>query len=277
MTVRLAFPVLDVVAVRADRIVCVIKAGDNRYKAFQIAWGADGSLYVTFPYFPHREGILAPFTFEGNGTTQETLDFEKGGKIASHLAKYAHHLDGEAHFSQTGKILTQIRRQSVPLDQHNGHVFTLHLQGLSCLQPAIDARDQHSTSERAIIEFPIAPAPGVKFVGRWLDISKMLLFDKPSPVVGPWTETADSDGNPGRACIIGRNVANTKQFLALSVEPQLSLGPEKEMLLFYGGFDPREKMEDLTYKAGGIAFKYPVANAKLLAHRLGSIDYKPTR
>jgi hypothetical protein len=38
-------------AIRSERIVCVVKDVGLRVKAFQIVFGADGSLFITFPYF----------------------------------------------------------------------------------------------------------------------------------------------------------------------------------------------------------------------------------
>ena len=123
VAVRIAFPARSVDAFRAERIVCVLKTSDKRYKAFQIAWGRDGSLYVTFPYFPHREGILTSFTLPGNGRRETVLNLEEGGKVASHDVKYSHHPSGQANFSKTGKVITEIKRQAVPLTQHNGPHF----------------------------------------------------------------------------------------------------------------------------------------------------------
>jgi hypothetical protein len=47
-------------AIRCERTVCVIKAGDLRAKAFQIVFGRDGSLFITFPYFraPSRTSVF---------------------------------------------------------------------------------------------------------------------------------------------------------------------------------------------------------------------------
>jgi len=43
-----------------------------------------------------------------------------GGVRTSHLAKYAHHSDGEAHFFEDGKVKTEVRRKSVPLGEQLG-------------------------------------------------------------------------------------------------------------------------------------------------------------
>jgi hypothetical protein len=67
------------------------------------------------------------------------LDLTPGGKIASHAVKYAHHPDGEAHFSQDGKVLTAIRRKAVPLDAAAGHLFTVHVVGFAAFKTLTDS------------------------------------------------------------------------------------------------------------------------------------------
>ena len=96
----------NVDAIRSGHVVCVVTAGDLRVKAFQIVFGGDGSLFITFPYSRHRTGILSASAIPATGTRQSQVNLEQGGKVTSHLVKYSHHTDGRAHFSQTGKIVT---------------------------------------------------------------------------------------------------------------------------------------------------------------------------
>ena len=69
-------------------------------------------------------------------------------RITSHLVKYSHHVDGRAHFSQGGKILTAIKRQSMALDKQYGHIFSLLVQGLNAVDPA---KDELQSTKRAVI------------------------------------------------------------------------------------------------------------------------------
>jgi hypothetical protein len=64
-----------------------------------VFFGKDGDLFVTFPYFRHREGILSICRLQANGENQTTVNLEQGGKVTSHRVKYSHHLSGRAHFS----------------------------------------------------------------------------------------------------------------------------------------------------------------------------------
>jgi hypothetical protein len=43
-------------------------------------------------------------------------------------------------------------------------------------------------------------------------------------------------------------------------------------MLFYGGFDAREIMDDTTKEAGFLAFLYPASNAEDLKKTVGTID-----
>jgi hypothetical protein len=69
-------------AIRTERVVCVVKRGDRRRKAFQVFFGPDRSLFVTFPYFRNRVGILssskipASSTKDVNSAKKTVIDFE---------------------------------------------------------------------------------------------------------------------------------------------------------------------------------------------------------
>ena len=69
----------------------------------KIKFDIDGSIYVFFPGFIHTEGIVCRAVLRGGTVAQTSLDLKDGGKVTSHLVKYAHHSDGEAHFSQVEK------------------------------------------------------------------------------------------------------------------------------------------------------------------------------
>lgn len=140
-------------AIRCERVVCVVKAGDLRAKAFQIVFGRDGSLFITFPYFKHRVGLLSSSSIFATGTRQSQANLEKGGKVTSHLVKYSHHTDGTTHFSQTGKIVTAVKRQSIALDKQHGHIFSLLIQGLHALDVADPAEDGGMSPKRTVVDF----------------------------------------------------------------------------------------------------------------------------
>src|SRR5436853_6424490 len=101
----------NVTAFRSERIILTVKRDERRHKVVQIIFGRDGSLFVNFPYFRHRTGILAAATIPGNGQKTSEVSLQIGGKIASHLVKYSHHPDVRALFSQDRKVHTANKPQ----------------------------------------------------------------------------------------------------------------------------------------------------------------------
>jgi hypothetical protein len=270
------FPAKSVVAVRSRRVVCVVQIAEVRVKAFQVGFEEDGSLFIHFPYFRHRTGILSSSEIPASGERSTDVNLENGGKVTSHLVKYSHHPDGRAHFSQDGKIFTAIKRQSIPLDSQHGHLFTLNIQGLPALKDANQSRDADAVAaERSVISFPFDRTPdAIKFVGRWLDINKIRVSE-PDAVVGPRHPMLDPDGVRIDGILLANPKANTKHVLAISCVTIPKLSPELELFQFHGGFDPPETMTDATKTAGFLAFLYPILDASNVRERVGSVDYIP--
>ncbi len=268
------FQASNIDAIRCERIVCVVKASNLRAKAFQIVFGRDGSLFITFPYFRHRVGILSSSSIPATGTRQSQVNLEKGGKVTSHRVKYSHRTDGQAHFSQTGKIITAVRRQSIALDKQHGHIFSLLIQGVHALDVADPVKDAGISPKRTVVDFQVDPSEAIKFVGRWFDLNK-LRFNNPTPTIGSTLLTIHADGVQRNARLFAGPHANTRHVLTITCEKIPKLGPEPEIFLFYGGFDPSQIMTDLNKEAGFLAFRYPLSEADKMRERLGSVDYVP--
>lgn len=260
-------------AVRSDRVICGVKSAAYDVKAFQVFFGKDGSLFITFPYYRHRVGLLSNSAIPADGQRQTQVNLEHGGKVTSHLVKYSHHPDGRAHFSQTGKIVTAVKRQSLALDRQHGHMFSLQIQGLQAFDPADPSKDAGKSVKRSVIDFPIdPPAEAIKFVGRWLDVGRMR-FSNPTPTIGPEVAISEPDGTSLRGIMVASPYMNARHVLLLTCAPILRLGQAPEVFIFQGGFDPPEIMIDPTKEAGFLAFRYPLADADPLRERLGSVDY----
>lgn len=261
----------NVDAIRAERIVCTVRVGELRVKAFRVVFHKDGSFFISFPYFRHRTGLLSISSIPVSGSRESQVNLQDGGKVTSHLVKYSHHVDGRAHFSQDGKIFTAIKRQSIPLDKQHGHIFSLLIQGLSALDPA---KDELQSTKRAAIEFAMEPPEAIKFVGRWFDVNAMRL-SRPTPMIGPIVPGLDPDGNRTDQIFTASPYANARHVLSISCIPVPALGPEPEIFVFYGGFSSPDIMTDPTKEAGFLAFLYPVVEADKLRERLGSVDFVP--
>jgi hypothetical protein len=272
------FQAKAVMPIRSERVVCVVNVREFRAKAFQVGFDIDGTLYVHFPYFQHRIGILSSSEIPATGERNADVNLEDGGKVTSHRVKYSHHPDGRAHFSQDGKIFTAIKRQSIPLNTQNGHMFSLCIQGLHALDTAKTPRDDEGNSvARSVIDFHIEPIPeAVKFVGRWFDMSKLLVSD-PNATIGPRQTAVDPDGVRFDTVLVASPYADAKHVLVITCVAIPRLGPDPEIFLFHGGFDARETMTDPTKQAGFLAFLYPLSEAAKVRERLGSVDYIPKR
>jgi hypothetical protein len=266
---------VDLKAFRSERIIVTIKVGTTKRKVLQIIFSRDNSLYVNFPYFRHRVGLLATATMPANRRGPIDINLEIGGKVASHLVKYSHHPDGRAHFSQDGKVRTEIRRQSLALDQHEGHMFTVMLHGLNAFASA-DPINAEPNPKRTTITFDVPGDPeptAFKLVGRWHDSSTFQWSGTLPSTVGPIVPIAQPNGKQQNSFAIANPHEGERRVLLLTCEPIPPLGPDPEMLLFLGGFDSKEIVNDRTKDSGFLAFIYPVADAETLRRRLGCIDY----
>ena len=192
------------------------------------------------------------------------------------LGEYSHHPDGRAHFSKDGKISTVIRRQSVALDAYRGHIFALIIQGLEEFKRADDGKDlaPHS-AQRATLIFPFDKSPepdAVKFVGYWHHVSTLPIAGQIQSSVGPSLATLNSEGKPQNGFLVGSPYSNGDHVLYISCQQIRRVSPEASLLHFYGGFDAREIMDDITREAGFLAFLYPAADVEELSKTLGTID-----
>jgi hypothetical protein len=155
---------------------------------FQIQFAKrDGSIFVSFPYFEGRTGVVSLVHWPATDTPSTLVSLEPGGKVASHLVKYSHHPDGRAHFSQDGRVRTDVKKQAVPLDEIEGHLFSLHIQGIHGFEPAQESYKTVAPSPRRnTIRFLLEdPLPGsIKFVGR-LHSSKWLQARAVNGILSP--------------------------------------------------------------------------------------------
>ena len=123
--------------------------------------------YVHLPYFDHTEGVLGRLVFDGPPGSQSQISIRDTGTTTTHRLKFVHHPDGEAHFSQDGRVFTQVRTQTLPLTTNQRHLFTVNFWGADAFEvaQARDLRGPHS--ERTSIRFdPPAPLPASQIAGR---------------------------------------------------------------------------------------------------------------
>ena len=265
---------------RSERYIVAVETASSRCKMFQVMFQKkDGSLFVNFPYFKHGEGIVSLVTWTPENPPPANLSLEPGGKITSHRVKYSHHPNGRAHFSQDGRVLTAIKKQAVPINEIQGHVFTIQLQGLGCFEPLEPAAETPlATTKHITLKFPFSSEEpeAIKFVGFWYP-QDAILNRLTSGIVGPMMTLNTRNGKSYRAfiCSAPHGHAGEERILALAYEgiPRLDKGGEAA-LTFIGGFDRPEIVNDLTKTTTFLALWYPVTNADELTTRLGSIDFR---
>jgi hypothetical protein len=261
---------------QAERFVFTIQAKDNRYKVFQVFFGkSDGSLYINFPYFSINHGIASLATVPAF-LHQADISLEHFGQVTSKRVKYAHHPDGQVHFSQTGKVSSSISKKSLPLADAEGHLFTLHLQGLHYFETADPAKDGLSPQlKRTVLNFEFKEEPeAVKVVGRWYK-AKTLMKGAQGRIHGPQTLTQTPDDRIRSAFLLGppKGWLWERYALVITCEKIAQLDQDQEALLnFIAGFDPPNRIQDLSKPSSLLCVSYPVSSYEELVERIGSID-----
>jgi hypothetical protein len=266
---------MEVKAFLSEHIVVTVQADGHRHKIFQLMFGKDGSMYASFPYFAHTNGLLAEVTVHGPPGSVSQIDLANTGKVASHLVKYSHHPDGEAHFSQHGKVFTAIRRRSVPLNEQDGHLFTIFIQGLRAYESVGTTKERKTSNKRTTLTFEVRDRfpKAIRIIGRWYWIEDLHVDPRP-PTFGPQVDAVEADGIGHKAFIVG-NPHDKKHVLVLTCIPQPPIGPDRELMMFLGGFDPPSTIANPRKPTSFLSFLYPPDNFEDLKQRLGCIDYAP--
>lgn len=256
---------------RSERFVVCAGVGGSRRKVFQIMFGRrDGSLYLSFPYYEHTEGLVSVSTLTPGATT---LDLAAEGRTTSHLVKYSHHPDGRAHFSQDGKVFTRVRRQSVPLDAIEGHCFTVQVEGLDSFASLPAAQyDVWPSERRTTLNFDFTEAPAaVKVIGRLYSANRLR--------GGPRVMTEDERGDKCPAFLVAPPLERPRAdgIAMLTCHPIPSMGADTgTTLTFIGGFDDVATIHDHSRPTSMLALAYPAEDADDLRNRIGSIDLPPS-
>ena len=264
---RISLPVI-----RSELFVVGAGTPARKAKLFQIIPRTDG-LLIPFPYYNEPSAQLIIATIQA-GKPPDHL--EVSGPVATARVKYSHHRDGEAHFSQDGKIVTAVRKRSTPLADVNGHLFTVQLQGLEHFA-ALTGRDLKSTAKRAPVVFEFEREPtAVKIVGRLdsaSDVARRLIrIEGTRPWFGavrPGLPTL-----PGVWLSVGKLGTTSEYILTLTFEEVPPVSPGKTSILtFAAGFDSPDVVLDYSRKTTFLMLISPAGEDPSEAARvLGSVD-----
>lgn len=244
----------------------------------QLVFGSDGSIYIGWPDFRPTDGILSLVRLDQNGATAKTVEFLREGKVTSHLVKYSHHPSGRVHFSQSGKVRTEIYRQArFPLDGPIGRMLEV------CANRPADGFDVVKKAKRGRphLLFQCRASPSaITLLFEWrrkADVAKWnggkalgpkaKLFHKPS-------------GAECSAFFVGqpRSLPFQDHVLVVTFRKSPSfVGIEGPAVVLRGGADSDEvpRPGDLAPPSEFLAAFYPVNNRPALEKTVGSIDLAP--
>lgn len=272
--------VIEIKPYRAEKYIMVTRK-KRPNKLFQIIFGKHGSVFVNFPYFENSKGMVSLVKYPSNTRVPIDLSLVDGGKVTSHLVKYSHPPDGRAHFSQDGKVRTQIRKNSVPLQDINGHFFTIQLQGTDSFEK-LDRKDYKSGSLKQIVNLPIGPRepPAIKIVGRLYSIDELKSRRFILPVSGSFghvIEIVSTSGGRNRGFLLAPPLNNPSQdlilILACEIIPKID-AQENAALTFMGGFDHHDTIHNTSVETSYLALSYPLSDNDFeqFKKRIGCID-----
>jgi hypothetical protein len=232
-------------------------------------------MYVQFPSYQHTEGLVSVATLAPGGTT---LDLAAEGKVTSHLVKYSHHPDGRAHFAQDGRVLTRIKKKSIPLNDMNDHCFTTQVQGLRAFEALDFAEyDTAPTTKRTMLNFDFARQvpEAVKIVGRVYQsdgLRRLCQAPVPpagaTPTFGSTIPTIDPQGAPRPAFRLSVPVGcpGDSRILMLTCEAIPLMDEDGQpALTFIGGFDAQRIVSDHAVETSLLALLYPPSDSERCA------------
>lgn len=247
----------------------VAEQGGNRHRLIKVHFQRDGSVFVYFPGFTLTNGLLGILRSTRMGSENVNLADGPFSRITSNMVKLAHHSDGEAHFSQTGKVLTEVRRKSVPLDRQTGHLFTIQFQNLSTLKRVDKTQDEE---EILLLESNVH---AFKLVAARYPLHSL----NDGGGVGMETSTLvkypDGWVRPTVASIPPAGYRFDDVVLLLRIESIPPLTTDRSsQLICLAGFDPPEVALDPARHTEFLAFAYPNFGPASLRKRIKSIDLK---
>jgi hypothetical protein len=264
--------------IEAERITVCVGTPLGLHKICHLAFGRDG-IFVQSPYFTRTDGIASRVELGDGPPFKFKLD--EHGKVTSNLVKLTHHIDGAVHFSQTGRVRTEIRRRSFRLDTSIGllfDIFAFWLRGFILVDP------YEVRQNRAWIQFRTRGGHvfGVNIKAEWRRKADIEANIEPGPgLAGPRSTLIErKTGGSFRAFFVGApsGSALASHCLLLSCrDTPIPDGVKEPPLLMIGGWDPAEIVKGAPpiRQTGCLAALYPVQSPDELRERLGTIDFEP--
>ncbi len=252
-------------SVRGRKHTLAIGWGIEIAKVCQVYFPKKGGFYVSFPYHPDVSGIAALCTATP-GKTRFPLP-EEEARVTSHKVKYHHPMDGRAHFSQDGKIKTEIwGRDLPPLTEQGGHIFTVQIQGLPHFAQMKVEEYESGTMHLFEIQQD-EPPETVRLVGRFNRLDADALS---SPVVRTRSKTTGREATMlALAPPKGTPLDGFGVFVECILQERVAEEEEHFLLSFQGGFGPG--MADPSVESSFLVLNYPARDVD----DVPTMDYAP--
>jgi hypothetical protein len=252
--------------------VVLIGSPERLYKVCHLRFSNQGGIYVQAPYFQESDGLVGQLNWRPSGKGSVSASFEPGwARATSHLVKLHHPPDGNAHFSQDGKVNTEIWLKTFPLTTGRGFVFQLNMYGIEGHDYiAPDARlDKNRVYLPFVFNGPIPDALTV--FGEWLP-RRELAPQKGEPSKGPLVTYVESPGVEAQAFLLAPAGRSANSDFGLRVTggkaPPIAK-PEEPLLVLQGAWAESQSVNAC------LAFMYPAADPERSAATLGTIDRVP--
>ncbi len=248
---------------------------EQRRKLFQIRIWDDGTLYIDFSYFNNSNGLLTELLIKPNLEHPASISLTDNGKIVSHLVKYTHHTDWRAHFSQDWKILTKVKKTSIPIKNLNWHIFTITLQGFEWFHEATKKEDISSSQKKYVYNYDLTQDwkdfEWVKFVGWWIH-KDMLWYNSvwAKPIGMPLAYMKVQDKTLWWFYLSSKAWSGYILFLSCEHVPWLQ-SSRNPYMTFMWWFDKSEIVDNQEIETSALFLIYPREND--LEQVLENIDY----
>lgn len=223
-------------------------------KVMQVQFGRDGSIFVHAPYHPSSQGLLSRVLLPPNS---ETIHMKPGGAATTEHVKYSHHPDGRCHFSQDGKIRTEIINQSARLADDVDHMFSVDAQGFEHFERLTDYKG--GSNGRHLLDFSGGEPDALHLVARWKKVSRdQVLAGGRS---GIYARGADGRVRGMLAFRPPKGSPYAEHLMAIECQRRdpLALGGEFGFLL-YGGFGREAGIP--AAESSALVMMYPATNVE---------------
>jgi hypothetical protein len=265
---------MNLKVLKSEKFVIAVETPFGQFKLFQIVCQKDGSILVPFPYYKCSSAQLTERTLKGG--LKYPSDLNVAGPLTTHHVKYTHHMDGEAHFSQDGKILTRVRRRATSLQACRGHLFTVQLQGLTDFEQVKD-RDFNKKGRQLVCMRFAAEPTSLKLVANLYPAAELLQRSVLGEDAGPWIRVIRDQKEFGAAILAVVDSTDALGcFLTLSFEEIPAVfANQPSGFCFIGGFDAPEKAfdhnEDTSFL---VLLSPPGSDSSEMVKQFGSLDLK---